>query len=472
MPVAEKEELTAENIVTETLDMLDRQPFVEQMIRVANMLADNKKSACYAINGGWGVGKTYVLDMFEKQIRDYGQEGTTLGKFLVFHYNCWQYDYYEEPLIAIVSAMMDAIDEEICLLSSETKTIIKTALREIAKDFLNEANSFVKQKTGINIKKLITFWKAAKEDAEKKVVEAHNFDTYFEFKKKLAKLKQTIGSLTGDQTIIFVVDELDRCLPEYAIKVLERLHHIFDDIPNVQVVLSVDKRQLENTVSQIYGSSTNVNTYLAKFIDFEIYLDEGVVKNNFARRFSTYLQNFTIIWEDTKAMDVDQFTSRLLGGIGTRQRIALVEKCEMIHSMVSSDKTMDISIMCIELFLALVQSCGLNIDNGKRYFSVTDLFVDDERSTNPVLQKATDGLRAIGNWYRASQPAAGRGKYLEKDPNIDRTYIQCRDLWGVVLGVYRYVIGFENDYWMTGRQDQYAIKEHVDKFWDMLEVIN
>ena len=74
MPVAEKEELTAENIVTETLDMLDRQPFVEQMIRVANMLADNKKNACYAINGGWGVGKTYVLDMFEKPRPPLGQE--------------------------------------------------------------------------------------------------------------------------------------------------------------------------------------------------------------------------------------------------------------------------------------------------------------------------------------------------------------------------------------------------------------
>ena len=471
MPVAEKEELIEQNIVTETLDMLDRQPFVEQMIRVANMLADNKKNSCYAINGGWGVGKTYVLDMFEKRIRDYGQEGTTLGKFLVFHYNCWQYDYYEEPLIAIVSAMMDAIDEEVCLLSAETKTVIKAALREIAKDFLNEANSLVKQKTGIDIKKWFAFWKTAKEENQHAVAEAHNFDTYFEFKKKLAELKRTIGSLSNDQTVIFVVDELDRCLPEYVIKVLERLHHIFDDIPNLQVVLSVDKRQLENTVSQIYGSGTNVDTYLAKFIDFEIYLDEGVVKDNFARRFSSYMKNFTIVWEETKAMDVDKFTSRLLGGIGTRQRIALVEKCEMIHNMVSDDKTMDISIMCIELFLALVQSCGLDLENGKRYFNTSDLFIDDERSTHPVLHKSTDGLRTIGNWYHTSQAAGGR-KYLQKDPNIDRTYIECRDLWGVILGVYRYVIGFENDYWMTGRQDQYAIKEHVDKFWGMLEVIN
>lgn len=471
MPVAGKEKILEQNIGTETIDILDRQPFVDRVIEIANMLADNKKNACYAINGGWGVGKTYVLDMFEKQIRDYGQEGTTLGKFLVLHYNCWQYDYYEEPLIAIVSAMMDAIDDEVCLLSPETKTIIKAALREIAKDFLNEANRFVKQKTGINIRKWISFWKTSKEEAEQRVAEAYKFDTYFDFKKKLSALKQTVASLSKDQTVIFVVDELDRCLPEYAIKVLERLHHIFDDIPNLQVVLSVDKQQLENTVSQIYGSGTNVDTYLAKFIDFELYLDEGVVKDNFARRFNSYLKNFTIVWKETKAMDVDKFTSRLLGGIGTRQRIALVEKCEMIHNMVSDGKPMDISIMCVELFLALVQSCGLNLENGKRYFNALNLFVADENSTCPVLHKTTAGLVKIGNWYRTSQAAGGR-KYLQEDSDIDRTYIECRDLCGIVLGVYRHVIGFENDYWMTGKQDQYAIKEHVDKFWGMLEVIN
>ena len=39
-----------------------------------------------------------------------------------------------------------------------------------------------------------------------------------------------------DKTIIFVVDELDRCLPEYSIKVLERLHHVFEKTSNIQVI--------------------------------------------------------------------------------------------------------------------------------------------------------------------------------------------------------------------------------------------
>ena len=437
MPVVDKEVEFEQSVMRETLDLLDRQPFVDRLIGIANMLADNKKNACYAINGGWGVGKTYVLDMFEKQIRDYGQEGTTLSKFLVLHYNCWQYDYYEEPLIAIVSAMMDAINDGVCILPDETKRLVTAALREIATDFLNEANQLVKKKTGIDIKKGIACWKTVKEDAERKVEESRSFDTYFDFKKKLVKLKSTIESLSKNQTVLFVVDELDRCLPEYAIKVLERLHHVFDEIPDVQVVLSVDKRQLKNTVSKIYGVETRVDTYLAKFIDFEIYLDEGTVKNNFAQRFKSYVQNFKIVWDNTKAMDVDQFTSRLLDGIGTRQRIALVEKCQMIHDIIATDEIMDTSIMCIELFLALLKDCNLYLEKAKLYYSTTNLFVDVAESNHPTIESATSGLKKIGDWYRVSQSATRGRKYLQKDSNIDRYYIQCTDVWGVVLAVYR-----------------------------------
>ena len=35
---------------------------------------------------------------------------------------------------------------------------------------------------------------------------------------------------TRTQTVVIMVDELDRCLPSYAIKVLERIHHVFNEI--------------------------------------------------------------------------------------------------------------------------------------------------------------------------------------------------------------------------------------------------
>ena len=51
----------------------------------------------------------------------------------------------------------------------------------------------------------------------------------------MKELKSGLEEQSKDVTIVVVVDELDRCLPEYAIKVLERLHHIFGDTENTQV---------------------------------------------------------------------------------------------------------------------------------------------------------------------------------------------------------------------------------------------
>lgn len=74
---------------------------------------------------------------------------------------------------------------------------------------------------------------------------------------------------------------MDRCLPAYAIKILERLHHIFYGIDNVIVIISIDRNQLEYSIKQIYGEKVNVDKYLKKFIDFSLKLDNGEINKNF-----------------------------------------------------------------------------------------------------------------------------------------------------------------------------------------------
>ena len=250
-------------LTNEHVDLLNRQEFVERMIVVSEMLSENQKNVCYALDGSWGVGKSFVLGMFEEQIVKIQSPETTMGKYLLFHYDCWQYDYYEEPLVAIVAAILDAIDKQICVLSDDKKAVVKVVLRRIGNALVKKANQFVEEKTGINTAGIINDLKSVHEEAEKNVEEKHEFDPHFDFKKILGELRSTIESLSKDQTVIFVVDELDRCLPEYTIKVMERLHHVFDDIPNVQLVLSIDKNQIQHVIKRIYGGGTSVEKYLA-----------------------------------------------------------------------------------------------------------------------------------------------------------------------------------------------------------------
>lgn len=87
------------------IDILNRQEIVARLMELLTTLSNTKGSCTFALNGRWGAGKTFVLKMVERQLRDY-QAGE---KFAVFHYNCWEYDYYDELLIAIVSSMLDSI---------------------------------------------------------------------------------------------------------------------------------------------------------------------------------------------------------------------------------------------------------------------------------------------------------------------------------------------------------------------------
>lgn len=109
---------------------MDRQSFINQLIDITETLSENKKNSCYAITGSWGCGKSFVLDMYEDQITQIQTSETTMGKYLLFHYNCWQYDYYSEPLIAIIASILDAINDQTDLLSEETREFLKVTLQK------------------------------------------------------------------------------------------------------------------------------------------------------------------------------------------------------------------------------------------------------------------------------------------------------------------------------------------------------
>ena len=45
------------------------------------------------------------------------------------------------------------------------------------------------------------------------------------------------------QPLVFIIDELDRCRPTFAIELLERVKHIFD-VPNIVFVFGINRSEL------------------------------------------------------------------------------------------------------------------------------------------------------------------------------------------------------------------------------------
>lgn len=88
------------------------------------------------------------------------------------------------------------------------------------------------------------------------------------FRLEIEKAVKQLKHEGKKETLIFFVDELDRCRPTFAIEMLERIKHLFD-VPNIVFVLSVDKSQLEASTAAVYGEKINAPEYLRRFIDLE-----------------------------------------------------------------------------------------------------------------------------------------------------------------------------------------------------------
>ena len=73
--------------------------------------------------------------------------------------------------------------------------------------------------------------------------------------------------------IVVTIDELDRCRPTYAVKVLERIKHYFD-VPGIVFVIATDGTNLPNAVGSVYGAKIDGELYLRKFFDYEFDLQD------------------------------------------------------------------------------------------------------------------------------------------------------------------------------------------------------
>ena len=463
-----KENEVEQNILqTNYFDSLNRGDFVKQVIEIIENLASQRESMCYAIKGSWGVGKTHVLDMIEKELLNEFRQADAYEKYILIHYNAWQYDYYTEPLFAMVSSMRNSLKREINLISPK-------AIEKIKK-FLDTINDISEKITDTVSLSLLLKNKKISKDVAAQILDSNHY-----LNKLMQELKKGLKEQAEDVTIVVVVDELDRCLPEYAIKVLERLHHIFGNTENTQVILSVDYDQLENTVKTIFGDNTSTKRYLSKFINFSISLDEGHLADNFDKEFSDYVNLFKVNSHQNyvvDAEDIRQFKNFIFEGMDMRQRKEIVNKSRLIHTIVNDNESkekLDESYMCIELVLTLWK---LIIDNQSIDFNYPYCF--SEGKDHPIKMLSTNipqGLCEIERIYEKSRQeyrSSDRPEYDYYYRGDDRnSYIHLYDIWGVILLCVAEIANHNCKYLCKSSYigDNYA--EYVNKYWNTLQIIN
>ncbi len=257
-------------------DKLNRKPFAESLFSLITNVEDN---LVISLDAPWGDGKTTFVKMWQGFLEIKGVKS--------LYFDAFANDSFEDPFMALVGSINLLIEKEFSdkpdamkklnefkgkaikvgtrLLSWGAKVGIKAVtlnvvdseqlkgvVEDIASDAGETASKFVEDKL----------------NSYKEVLNATE-----EFKNKLSELAEE--SYKGTQKpLVFIIDELDRCKPTYALELIEKVKHLFS-VKHTVFVLVMHTDQLEEFVKCVYGQNIDARTYLQKFINIECKLPKN-----------------------------------------------------------------------------------------------------------------------------------------------------------------------------------------------------
>lgn len=243
-------------------DKLNREPIAKNLTKIANLFSDS--GAVISLDGEWGAGKTTFVKMWKQQLAN--------EEYRCIYFNAWQCDFQEDPFVAIMSELYEAFDS-----AEKFKEVITSGTKILTKVGSEIVKGFICRLTGIDTNVIAT---AADEITDQCLARINDYNEHKaslnEFKVKLAEF---VAADSNGKPVIFFIDELDRCNPHFAVKLLERIKHLFD-IPNIIFILAVNINQLQYGIQGFYGSSLiNGREYLKRFFDIEYPMPEPNLEN-------------------------------------------------------------------------------------------------------------------------------------------------------------------------------------------------
>lgn len=300
-------------------DKIGREAFVDKIIGFVDSLKKGK-NFCLAINGAWGSGKSFVLGLIEEKL-------SQKQEYIIIKYDAWENTFYSDPLIAILSCILDGLEDKLSKMKGYGK---------VAADLGKKKGKEIVDKLSENGGKIGFIAKIIKEISEvipdlKNVslvtdTKDNQLAIFKSYKSLLHEIKELLNKLTekvlvtNEQTkLVILVDEIDRCLPDEQLKILERLHHLFD-VKNCAVIVTMNQTCVAETVKTIYG--IDGYEYLRKFFNFTFRLDTSA---------NEYLKN--LLEEYIRSFEKIQVTASDVGA-----PVKLAYQCLLYGSEKALDK--------------------------------------------------------------------------------------------------------------------------------------
>ncbi|MFH1096024.1 MAG: SUMF1/EgtB/PvdO family nonheme iron enzyme [Candidatus Desantisbacteria bacterium] len=265
------------------------------------------------VYGNWGSGKTSLMRLMKQTVED---EGTGDNASVAVWFNAWQYEREEHLLIPLIATIARDIkkrqeqwENEENDIAQKACKIMKTGGKKVH-DALRSVlyGVSMKGKLGVPLLGELEISTSMKDMIER--YEAVTQDTlmarslYFDAFDQLRELSHN-RDIKKPQIVVFV-DDLDRCFPEQAVRLLESIKLVLHQ-PNFAFVLGIYPQIIEEFIRNKYAAQypmaavraasrdeNEFNSRMGKYLDyFNDYLGKIVqVCHDVPERQPTQMQNY------------------------------------------------------------------------------------------------------------------------------------------------------------------------------------
>ncbi|MFB2876865.1 P-loop NTPase fold protein [Floridanema aerugineum] len=248
--------------------------YAKQLLDIAMRVTENQEGAfTVGIFGSWGSGKTTLMRQIESQ-------ASASQKTIWF--NSWKYDKKEAVWNALIQTILVELEN-----NTRDNKVLNEDIKRLAKNIGLHAYDISKELfTGLirtQIKKY-TDVELSQDDLklpqdqlrELDLIKAlsDHYTAINEFETNFNKIVQAYLGEDKNKKLFVFIDDLDRCLPENALAVLEALK-LYLDQSRCVFFIGIDKRVIEQAVSQRYKDSTITGKeYVEKIIQLNFFLPD------------------------------------------------------------------------------------------------------------------------------------------------------------------------------------------------------
>ncbi len=265
------------NDVETTTDLLNFQIVAET---AAQLIRDSEgQPLSIGISGNWGTGKSSLVKMIGESI----QKGDSSGQqYLFIEFNAWLYQGYDDARMALLQSVADKLLEEAESRETHVDKAISFAKRI---NWLRTGRLLAPAATGALVGGTVGGPLGAvvgavgglcraeglpSEEDLQKVKDAYtglqpelkgllNEKDIYSLPKEIAALRDAFKEILTDLdiTLVVLVDDLDRCLPDTAISTLEAMRLLLF-LPRTAFIIAADEAMIRNAV-RTHFKSTNLN---------------------------------------------------------------------------------------------------------------------------------------------------------------------------------------------------------------------